>query len=226
MALSAQRNVWLLYVERKRAVHIFCTSAHPPPPHAQPNLLKAYLAGFENEHPLTHVTVHSYFVKSNAQVTLSVNHILTRDCLGAKLKRESGAATFVVLESPLEATDLIDTPYELAALEDLPVLKVGAGRRTTGGLEWERAGAGTLARRLVEVLDFELGERLGLARFAELPLCNVEGPLQVVDTLVSRILRDEKHLLWYSSAPFPDLGRELANFSDCGNGVSTNPLRL
>ena len=96
-------------------------------------------------------------------------------------------------------------------------------------LDWERAGTSVLTKRLVELIDYELMERLELSRFAEVPLCNLEGcdpHLQIIDILVGRMLRGEKHLLWYSAQPLPDLGRELANFQESGTGVSTNTLRL
>ncbi len=91
--------------------------------------------------------------------------------------------TVVVIESPLETGDLTDTPYNLEALDELPVLRVAA-RKTGGGvqvkgglpaLDWERVGTGVLGKRLMELYDFELEERVELARFSELPLCNLDA---------------------------------------------------
>ena len=139
------------------------------------------------------------------------------------ITRTGEKPTVVVIESPIETSDLTDTPYNLSSLEELPVMRVaahktGGGVKVKGGLpalDWERAGTSVLTKRLVELIDYELMERLELSRFAEVPLCNLEGcdpHLQIIDILVGRMLRGEKHLLWYSAQPLPDLGRELANF--------------
>ena len=110
------------------------------------------------------MSLHSYFVKTNAQVTLALDHILSQDCMPQSVirkraqsstKRKSAGThprggsnprsgsqittrvsekpTVVIIESPIETSDLTDTPYNMSSLEELPVMRVAA-RKTGGGV--------------------------------------------------------------------------------------------
>ena len=53
-----------------------------------------------------------------------------------------------------------------------------------------------------------LNDRLSCARYANVPLCNLglDAPTTITDVLFARQLTHNRHLLWASETPLPDLG--------------------
>ena len=53
-----------------------------------------------------------------------------------------------------------------------------------------------------------LNDRLSCARFANVPVCNLESdaPTTITDILFGRQLQHNRHLLWASEAGYPDIG--------------------
>lgn len=74
-------------------------------------------------------------------------------------------------------------------------------------LDWIRVACKNMTTRFTDMPEW-LKERINFARYSYIPVCNLEGdaPIFIIDTLYSRSLVLNKHLLWYSETSKPDLG--------------------
>ncbi|KAF2144389.1 uncharacterized protein K452DRAFT_316394 [Aplosporella prunicola CBS 121167] len=97
--------------------------------------------------------------------------------------------------------------HDIPALKDLPVLPLQADEadKHLPPLGWQSF----VARRLVDhYLDLGtwIAHLVGLARYGDLPLCNLErdDPRFLIDIAYARRLQKEKVVLWWSDGPKPD----------------------
>jgi DNA polymerase epsilon subunit 1 len=74
-------------------------------------------------------------------------------------------------------------------------------------LDWVRFAARNITLRFSDYAEW-MKERINFSRYSLIPVCNLEGDahLYIIDTLYSRSLTMNKHLLWYSDTSKPDLG--------------------
>lgn len=72
-------------------------------------------------------------------------------------------------------------------------------------LQWIPTACKNMTIRLTDVEEW-LEEQVNLSRYSLIPVCNLGDKINVIDTLYSRSLHKNKHLLWYSDTSLPDLG--------------------
>jgi len=74
-------------------------------------------------------------------------------------------------------------------------------------LDWQRFAARLITQRFIITVDM-VHERVNLARYSLLPLCNMDKDafLFILDALFARTLSVNRHLIWYSDSTQPDLG--------------------
>ncbi|KAJ8600064.1 hypothetical protein CTAYLR_001865 [Chrysophaeum taylorii] len=125
----------------------------------------------------------------------------------ALTERKRRGATLVVVESAVPAALL---RRSVPALGDFPNLELRGGstkEEAFPSLGWRNAAARRAIDRLLECPTI-IEERFATARFANLPVANLgDDPLiRVADVAFARLLRRNRHLLWASEAPKPDLG--------------------
>lgn len=109
--------------------------------------------------------------------------------------------TILVMQSPQERQLLHNVP----SLKDLPVLLLEARPSNGKMIGWERSAM----RRLVThylALGTRISELLELARYGDIPLCNLvsEDPRFLIDIAYARRLQRDNVVLWWSDSPLPD----------------------
>lgn len=114
--------------------------------------------------------------------------------------------TVILIQSPRSARELVEyTP----AINEFPHLSIPSHRKDSDfpALDWQRYAARRMVGHLLNV-DRWLRERLLLARYADVPFCNIESdfPIFLSDLFYARKLQSNDMLLWLSLSDRPDLG--------------------
>ncbi|RKP05010.1 hypothetical protein THASP1DRAFT_10612, partial [Thamnocephalis sphaerospora] len=97
------------------------------------------------------------------------------------------------------------------AVQNMPVLSMPSHKdeHALPHLNWQRQAARRMVQHYLQ-LDRWLSERIEIARYADVPLCNLEGDttLFLADLFFARRLQASGHVLWWSRTGRPDLGRD------------------
>ncbi|KAI9141033.1 DNA polymerase-like protein epsilon [Paraphysoderma sedebokerense] len=117
---------------------------------------------------------------------------------------ERHGPTTIVIQTPRSSMTHIIRP-----INDFPHVYIASHRADSAfpALDWQR-----YASRRVLFNFFNLGsvlhERINLARYADVPFCNIENdpPLFLADLFFARKLVKSDYVLWYSNSDRPDLG--------------------
>jgi DNA polymerase epsilon subunit 1 len=122
-----------------------------------------------------------------------------------KLKAEEGKPVIVVIQSPNQAL----LSHEVPALREMAILPLQPDEtdKQLPPLGWQSF----IAKRLVShYLDLGswIAHLMELARYGDVPLCNLEtnDPRFLIDVAYARRLQKEKVVLWWSGTPKPDHG--------------------
>ncbi|KAL8972815.1 MAG: hypothetical protein Q9183_000342 [Haloplaca sp. 2 TL-2023] len=120
-----------------------------------------------------------------------------------KLRSEDDKPTVMVLQSPRKRLLLNDLP----ALRELPVLSIRteASDSNLPPLGWQSF----VVKRLVThylTLGSWISHLMELARYGDVPLCNLEkdDPRFLIDLAYARRLQKSNVVLWWSGGPLPD----------------------
>ena len=120
-----------------------------------------------------------------------------------RLRTEESRPFMLVVQSNRQRSLLKDIP----ALNDLPLLKLrfAAEDQHLPSVGWQNY----LAKRLVsQYLDLGLwiSHMIQLARYGNIPLCNLQGndPRFLIDVIYARRLQQDRVVLWWSPNPRPD----------------------
>lgn len=120
-----------------------------------------------------------------------------------KMKSDESKPTLLVIQSPQRRLLLNDIP----SLNDLPVvpLKAEISDSSLPQLGWQ----GFVVKRLVThylALGSWISHLIELARYGDIPLCNLErdDPRFLIDIAYARRLQKSNVVLWWSGSPLPD----------------------
>ncbi|KAI8939432.1 DNA polymerase epsilon catalytic subunit [Plenodomus lindquistii] len=120
-----------------------------------------------------------------------------------RMKADEGRPTVVVIQSPNQALLSHDIPI----LKDLPILSLHADEtdKQLPPLGWQSF----IAKRLVgHYLDLGawVAHLMELARYGDIPLCNLESndPSFLIDVAYARRLQKDRVILWWSGQAKPD----------------------
>lgn len=74
-------------------------------------------------------------------------------------------------------------------------------------LDWIRYACRNMSSRFIDMGDW-FENRVNAARYSFIPIGNLphDAPIFIIDTVFARTLSMNKHLVWYSDTPRPDLG--------------------
>lgn len=118
-------------------------------------------------------------------------------------KRDRRGPTVLVVQSSAPLSELIS---EMAEFPIIPMVAQSKDNQYPA-LDWHRFA---LRRSLTNYLNCNeyLHEQLNLARFAQIPVGNIEGDSKILvcDVQMSRLLKARNAVLWYSNSDKPDLG--------------------
>lgn len=122
-----------------------------------------------------------------------------------KLRSETSGARLVIVQSP--ESDSIEA--EVEELRAFPVITMQPRRSDNSFpvLAWEETYMKRLMRRYLDCSAW-LAERIRMARYSEIPLCELEGDAisYMIDVTYARRLQENDVVLWWSKAPIPDFG--------------------
>lgn len=120
-----------------------------------------------------------------------------------KMRCDETSPTLLVIQSPQRSLLL----HSIPSLSDLPVLplKVETSDSNLPPLGWQ----GFVVKRLVThylSLGSWIGHLVELARYGDVPLCNLErdDPRFLIDIAYARRLQKSNVVLWWSGGPLPD----------------------
>ncbi|KAF2000328.1 DUF1744-domain-containing protein [Amniculicola lignicola CBS 123094] len=120
-----------------------------------------------------------------------------------KMRTEEGKPVIVVMQSPNQAL----LSHEIPLLKDMPILPLHPDEtdKQLPPLGWQSF----IAKRLVgHYLDLGswISHLMELARYGDIPLCNLESndPKFLIDVAYARRLQKEKVVLWWSGSAKPD----------------------
>ena len=140
----------------------------------------------------------------------------------ARLQKDKTAATVLLLQSSETLRTHLST---IPALADMPVVSIPsiASDDNYPQLGWETPTVRRMMKRSLEV-DEWWTEQSELARFARLPIGNIEGDSRafIADVAFGRALTSQNFCMWYSTAALPDLG---GNEEDFGITAVEDPVK-
>ena len=120
-----------------------------------------------------------------------------------KMRNDESKPTLIVIQSPQRRLLLHDIP----SLSELPVLplKVESSDSNIPQLGWQ----GFVTKRLIThylTLGSWISHLIELARYGDVPLCNLErdDPRFLIDVAYARRLQKSNVVLWWSPSPLPD----------------------
>lgn len=120
-----------------------------------------------------------------------------------KIRSDDSRPTILALQSP-SRRQLVDN---LPTLNDLPILplKFDMSDINLPPLGWQSFVAKRLINRYLE-LGSKVNHVVELARYGDIPLCNLEKdyPCFLIDIAYARRLQKADVVLWWSGAPLPD----------------------
>jgi len=124
----------------------------------------------------------------------------------SKYHSERHKPTVLIVQSFFNQQQLGES---IPSINDFPVVFISSYKRDNQfpALDWQRPVCRRIISHLFNVNGW-LSERIALARYADIPFCNIENdyPLFLADIFFSRRLQREGMLLWYSPSSKPDLG--------------------
>jgi DNA polymerase epsilon subunit 1 len=121
-----------------------------------------------------------------------------------KFQTERKAPTIVIIDSK-DSDSLIK---HLPMLKEYPILLFPNDRdHGLPAVGWLQAAAKRMIHHFLR-MPIWISHRLSLARYGNVPLCDIEDdePKFVTDILFARRLVEQNVVLWWSPTPYPDLG--------------------
>ncbi|KAJ2380586.1 DNA polymerase epsilon catalytic subunit, partial [Coemansia sp. RSA 2611] len=118
--------------------------------------------------------------------------------------RAERPATVLVCHAALAPRQL---QARVRAIADFPTVAAAAAGDALPALDWARHASRRMVAALLGCAQW-LGERIALARYADVPLGNLpaDAPLFLADVFFARKLALARHVLWWSPSSVPDLG--------------------
>ena len=142
----------------------------------------------------------------------------------ASYLQERHGPTVVLAQSGL---DLSILRRAVPALHDLPVVAMpgNADDNRFPALGWQAYATQRMVQRFL-CMPAWLGDRLQAARYAHLPLGNLGQDPQrtMADVLLGRLLKGNRHVLWASEGPRPDLGGAEDDENDAWADEAASPV--
>lgn len=143
------------------------------------------------------IEFHSSQVLTKRKAQLALGRVIT------KIRSDDSRPMILVLQSP-HHRQLVDT---LPGLSDLPILPLDFDMSDINlpPLGWQIFVAKRLITRYLE-LSSKISHIIELARYGDVPLCNMEKdyPRFLIDITYARRLQKADVVLWWSGAPLPD----------------------
>jgi DNA polymerase epsilon subunit 1 len=206
---SGDRNIYAIVSTSKHDAHIIIQNTSKDS-QGMPNVDRIYSDALrrrmEDNHGEPWQTMIDYQDDVHFKTTMVTTQrkaLLELDDVIKKMKAEEGKPVVVVMQSPNQALLSHDIPI----LKDMPILPLHPDEsdKQLPPLGWQSF----IAKRLVgHYLDLGswVAHLLELARYGDIPLCNLESndPRFLIDVAYARRLQKERVVLWWSGHAKPD----------------------
>lgn len=206
---SGDRNIYALFSTSNNSAHIIIQNRSKDA-QGMPNVDRIYADSLQkrlednNGEPWqTTVEYQEDIHFRTTQVTTRRKALLEIGDIVKKMKGEEGGPLIVVIQSPNQALLAHDIPL----LKDMPILPLHPedSDKQLPPLGWQSF----IAKRIVgHYLDLGswISHLTELARYGDIPLCNLESndPRFLIDIAYARRLQKEKVILWWSGTSKPD----------------------
>ena len=130
-------------------------------------------------------------------------HLEVGDAIKRMRNEEKDKALVLVVQS--QATRMLS--HDIPVMKEFPVipLKVDETDKQLPPLGWQSFIAKRMVSHYLTVGQW-ISHLIELARYGDIPLCNLEGhdPRFLIDVAYARRLQQERIVLWWSSGPKPD----------------------
>ncbi|KAF2466844.1 DNA polymeras-like protein epsilon [Lindgomyces ingoldianus] len=206
---SGDRNIYALFSTSKDNAHIIIqnkskdTSGMPNVDRIYKDALNRRLEDNNYEPWQTCVGYQDDIHFRTVHVTTKRKALLEIGDALKKMKAEEGKPVIVVIQSPNHTL----LSHEIPPVRDLPILSLHPDEsdKQLPPLGWQSF----IAKRVVgHYLDLGswIAHLMELARYGDIPLCNLESndPRFLIDIAYARRLQKEKVVLWWSGTPKPD----------------------
>jgi DNA polymerase epsilon subunit 1 len=210
--VAGDRQVFALFSTSKEQAHVVILQKSKDSAQDLPNIAKIYtdmLARREQEAAAARVTWQNCFeyqetlqFKTN-QVTTRRKALLEIGDLVKKMRNDESKPLMLVIQSPQRRMLVHDVPI----LGELPILplKYEISDSNLPPLGWQAFVAKRLVNHYLSLGSWIL-HLTELARYGDVPLCNLErdDPRYLIDIAYARRLQKNNVVLWWSGGPRPD----------------------
>ena len=206
--VSGEREVFAMFSTARSDAHIVLLTRSRDD-QGLPNLEKIYSEQRQQQHGDLGTKLSGIFeypqriqFKTSQMTTRRKAHLEIADVMKRWRKEEAGP-TLLILQSP-QAQQLL---HDVRALRDFPVLRFRADISDADlpPLGWQTVAVKRLLTHFLD-LDSWLAHVLELARYGDVPACNLESddPRFLLDVTYARRLQQNNVVLWWSGKPRPD----------------------
>ncbi|KAF2714135.1 DNA polymeras-like protein epsilon [Pleomassaria siparia CBS 279.74] len=208
---SGDRNIYALFSTSRQNAHIIIQTKSKDSS-GMPNVDRIYTDALQNkieekrekdEPWQTSLQYQETIHFRTVQVTTRRKVLLEIGDAIKKMKTEEGKPLIMVVQSPNTAL----LSYDIPILKDMPILSLNPDQsdKQLPPLGWQTFIAKRLVDKYLE-LDSWITHLVELARYGDVPLCNLENndPKFLIDVAYARRLQKEKVVLWWSSTAKPD----------------------
>lgn len=141
-----------------------------------------------------------------------------------KYQDERRGATAVILHSPWSRQKMLEN---MSILSDFPLISMPCSKNTKPfqALAWQTNATKRMLAQFLTVGGW-ITEQIAMARYADVPLCNIEqdSPIFVTDVMLARRLQRHDMLLWWSPSSKPDLGGREDDENLSGSEELSDPI--
>lgn len=207
--VAGERQVFAVFSTVREEAHVIVVN-QTKDSQCLPNLEKLYIEllgrRLKEDEPLSEESIFRYQDK----IRFHLNQVLTKrkaylefGRIIKKIRSDDSRPTILVLQSPYRR-QLIDN---LPSLSDMPILplKFDMSDINLPPLGWQTFVSKRLITRYLD-LSSKVSHIVELARYGDVPLCNLEKdyPCFLIDVAYARRLQKADVVLWWSGAPLPD----------------------
>ncbi|KAL1959793.1 hypothetical protein VTO42DRAFT_938 [Malbranchea cinnamomea] len=205
--MSGDRQIFALFSTQQSEAHIVILTRQRDA-QGLPNVDKIYVEALQRKMQEKEITprVFEYQEKIHfklTQVTAKRKAHLEIGDIVKKFKRNSSLPMILVVQSPLKR----QVSQEIPALKDYPSvpLRSDPADNELPPLGWQPFAAKKIVMHYL-ALDTWIHHLIELARYGDVPICNLErdDPKYLIDIAYARRLEKNNIVLWWSPNPLPD----------------------
>ncbi|KAB8292935.1 hypothetical protein EYC80_007299 [Monilinia laxa] len=208
--IAGDRQIFALFSTSKEQAHIVILQKTKVAEQDLPNIAKTYADCLAKRHQDSDGEVWQNCFDYQEKIQFKISQVTTRrkallevGDLVKKMKNDESKPLMLVIQSPQRRLLVHDVPI----LGDLPILPLKSDIQDSKlpPLNWQSFIAKRLANHYLSLGEWII-HLTELARYGDVPLCNLErdDPRFLIDVAYARRLQKNNVVLWWSAGPKPD----------------------